>query len=1138
MELFTTSSFVYSGPSTGSVVLQGFISDLVLTVSTCSITSVVEAYYSSFICANLCDSLCTGPGHHSCSKYIQLIDPYTPFNAKTITGDNLIFEGRTDNLKDISVSFWVDSDAFVSTEVVIFNIKQMYYATWNNQISTYDLAYYISMSYEALTGEYHPLMRVEVPTGYYSVFYEVQSDTDHVSIVKEGYVFLGSSICKNQNYMKMCNVVNGKKYCKRVGTNWPDPVWIRYYDNTHPNQILVGTSTPNSKVVDVRFYDSCLTDDEFFAIYDARFTTCEAECIECSDAVTCVKCKDGFYLLAGDCLQCPATCPTCYGPSCDTCAYKKNGNCVGSACQSNEYSFGRDCFDCDSSCLTCKGGTAADCLSCNGGFKLDTTTGNCIPDADCLGGTYYNGAACVACPANCLLCGSGGVCTACKYGFFLNQSLSTCNSGCPGGTWRNGLTRTCEACHAYCQNCQGPAYDDNCFSCNAPSYYSSSAAACALFCYNIVLYPDDTTRSCTSCDLACYLCDGGGPNSCTECEVGLYLHQGSCLNTCPEGYWMDTPNKKCVQCDAACTVCQDATTTQCSSCSSGNFLYSSTCDTTCPIGYVGNSNTNLCDNCNSACAECYGVTLAECTNCALGHFLYQTSCLTSCPIGYWGNTANKICETCHEWCSVCTGPDPMSCTVCKGVALLSVSGHECSLTCDEGYWGNYETNRCDECHKSCSNCSGPGYTDNCKACRNDAVKQPDSSSCLFTCPNGYWADTLTNKCILCNEHCNVCTGPSSTECLVCSPGFFLQDDLRTCISACPEGFVRNTKTSLCDDCTSSCGECTVIDNRSICSSCKSGMLLQPELYCESTCPSGYWDDLELYKCLPCHSSCQKCFGRSSDMCTVCNDGFALQPNTTTCDIGCPDTYWEYKSVCIACEFPCFNCEAALKCEADDCICKSYCEVTNSVTCQSCLDCMAVRCGLCLGATLEALSTSEYSLTINGTLVTLLTENDLALTIGKDKDYFAIDFSSNAYSITTDSKASSDLEITVEFLYPERVVDSQGFGLKVNSVSVNSFSETAAEVIAKQGYQAGAQGAMAAVLLMSLMKMNFSIAWLLMNSMQLISFAPLGMPFLPADLQVFLGSMDSSNALPSIFTYIVTSTDNSKPPTHARTYGKT
>lgn len=1037
MEPFSTSSFVYSGPSSVSEALQGYISDLVLTVSACSLSTEVEAYYSSFTCADLCDSLCTGPGHHSCSNYIQLIDPYIQSNTQTITGNNLIFEGRTDELKDISVTFWLDSNAFTTTpEVFYFKISQMYLDSYN-VLKTKSDVFTSSIIYET-TNHFHSTMRAEVVKGEFGLFGRIQNGIEHIALVQEGYIFVGNSKCNSQQYIKLCNVVQGQKFCKQAGDSWDETIWIRYYDNdsTLPNSMVVGVDTNEFKVIDGRIYDACLTDEEFFEIYEERFKTCAAVCMECSDALTCIRCKKGFYLNFGVCLQCPEACSECYGSSCDSCAFYKNSLCVGAACQSTEYSVGRDCFDCDSSCLTCKGGDTTDCLTCDINKKLDPTTGACIPNADCEGGTYFDGISCVACPTGCSLCVSDLECTSCQYKYYLGPSPTVCTSTCPISTWRNGLSRTCDPCHDYCKTCNGPAYNDYCMSCYAPAYLSSQQHICDLVCFNKKEFTDDSDRKCHTC--------------------------------------------------------------------------------------------------NSACSTCFWFGLDSCTACVAGYFLYQTTCMKSCVIGYWGNTANNKCEPCHEWCSVCTGPGPTSCTNCKGVGLLTPRGNECSSTCEEGYWSNYQTNRCDECHKSCSNCNGPLATDNCKACRNDALKQPDSNSCLTNCPNGYWPDIARNSCSLCHEFCSVCLGPSSTECLVCSTGNYLQIDERTCIPDCPEGFVRNAMTSKCDDCLSTCGECTVVNNRSFCSSCTSGLLLQPELSCDLSCPAGYWGDLAKYICLPCDSMCLECYGRTSDMCTSCNDGFALQPDNKTCAVRCPAMYWEEKSVCTPCEYPCLNCDNALNCESSECICKAYCEIAYSIPCRSCLDCMSVRCAQCLGASLEALSSTEYSLSFNGTLVGSLTAVDLTLTIGEEPVPFVINKSSKGYTLTSESKAETDVKVMVKFLHPAQVSDAQGLSLKIDSASVTSYSETVV-VIDNQGYESGAQGAMVVMFLTGLMKMNFSVAWLLMNSMQLISFTPLGMPFLPEDLKVFLGSMDTSSSIPNVFSYFLTY-DNSTPPTNARAYG--
>jgi len=204
-------------------------------------------------------------------------------------------------------------------------------------------------------------------------------------------------------------------------------------------------------------------------------------------------------------------------------------------------------------------------------------------------------------------------------------------------------------------------------------------------------------------------------------------------------------------------------------------------------------------------------------------------------------------------------------------------------------------------------------------------------------------------------------------------------------------------------------------------------------------------------------------------------------------------------------------------------------------CQSCLGCLEVRCSLCIGVELKATSEVEYALTFSSSLSSTLQKKDITLLIGAEPVDFTIEAEAENILVTTEAKATSSTEVTVKFVDPSLHSDARGLSLKVSQVSTSSYSETTA-VSSKVVYQAGAQGAAGAVVLISLLKMDFSVTWLLMNSMQLIAFTSLGMPFIPEDLKVFLGSMDSSSALPSLFDYIRIDSDHSKPPKNVRDYG--
>lgn len=56
----------------------------------------------------------------------------------------------------------------------------------------------------------------------------------------------------------------------------------------------------------------------------------------------------------------------------------------------------------------------------------------------------------------------------------------------------------------------------------------------------------------------------------------------------------------------------------------------------------------------------------------------------------------------------------------KYLFVLFPSEGKCVSVCPEGYYGDEDTNDCEDCHLDCVSCSGPGR-DDCVLCRDGAT---------------------------------------------------------------------------------------------------------------------------------------------------------------------------------------------------------------------------------------------------------------------------------------------------------------------------------------------------------------------------------------------------------------------------------
>lgn len=114
-----------------------------------------------------------------------------------------------------------------------------------------------------------------------------------------------------------------------------------------------------------------------------------------------------------------------------------------------------------------------------------------------------------------------------------------------------------------------------------------------------------------------------------------------------------------------------------------------------------------------------------------------------------------------------------------------------------------------------------------------------NSTCSSTCPNGTIAVNQSSSgiCQACDYPCSSCS-KSTSNCTSCSSAngtlFFYNN---TCYnsSGCPEKTYENNQTSTCSSCVSPCGSCTSLTT---CLSCTSGLYLNLNSSCLSTCSNG------------------------------------------------------------------------------------------------------------------------------------------------------------------------------------------------------------------------------------------------------------------------------------------------------------
>lgn len=133
----------------------------------------------------------------------------------------------------------------------------------------------------------------------------------------------------------------------------------------------------------------------------------------------------------------------------------------------------------------------------------------------------------------------------------------------------------------------------------------------------------------------------------------------------------------------------------------------------------------------------------------------------------------------------------MTCTVSGQWAAFWYSvNSSCLPTCPEGYFANRTTQTCDPCNENCTGCiNSANY---CTACIANFYWY--KYTCYDICPTKTYMDPNLINCTDCYQYCQVCIGPSTlcTECSTVLPyiGYLYNATNLTgsCVTACPQGY--------------------------------------------------------------------------------------------------------------------------------------------------------------------------------------------------------------------------------------------------------------------------------------------------------------------------------------------------------------
>jgi ribosomal protein L33 len=499
------------------------------------------------------------------------------------------------------------------------------------------------------------------------------------------------------------------------------------------------------------------------------------------DPSKCSSCAEGYYLVggvAGECVQCPANCASCYDSGGVHCSYCEAGYGLRDD--------GATCYACGEHCEYC---SATACYQCNSGY-VDSGDGKycaaCTTGCNyiCAPGYYYydDTGDCGQCsdqiPARCDHCweGNNSLCEYCADGYYQSVSRAryvsgvACVSGFPCVAWN--------ADDGKCLECLAGWYADAdgvCHVCDKPGCSCSSAGNDCLNCDNVVAMSYSLSHYATGLDGKARCCYEG----CSDCSVtwndtsiNVWTINNVSCSVCEAEWYYETDSQGtgiCANCGYYVDACSECTVLD------AEGFRTVTC-TACLPGYRYNADTEHCDACMvnyDGCGKCEA-DISVCEGCQSHYHEVRNE----------SSGALLECLECDHWaCSQCHEA-PTVCDECEaGYQLREYQDEEgynytdCNA-CAEGYGGDHFCLRCPErctkCDKDllCTECSDGNYLTVLGQCTPlvlpggtcDPIKYPDHADCgSGQCLNACCA-TADKNCLLCSA--------SDGSCWECAAGYY------------------------------------------------------------------------------------------------------------------------------------------------------------------------------------------------------------------------------------------------------------------------------------------------------------------------------------------------------------------------------
>ena len=354
---------------------------------------------------------------------------------------------------------------------------------------------------------------------------------------------------------------------------------------------------------------------------------------------------------------------------------------------------------------------------------------------------------------------------------------------------------------------------------------------------------------------------------------------------------------------------------------------------------------NLQKVCDSSCLTCNGVTPKNCLSCpsspSATYLLSSNNSCVACNVqGYYADTTTGTCNQCDTTCLTCSTAGSTNCLTCPSGTTYLLSQNNSCVTCNvQGYYQDTTSGTCNLCDTTCQTCSASGPT-SCSSCPSGTYLLSSNHSCVVCNVQGYYQDTASDTCNLCDSTCLTCSTAGPTNCLSCpsSPSvtYFLSSN-NSCVACNVQGYYIDTTTGTCNQCDSTCLTCSAAGSTNC-----------------LTCPSGAYLDTSDNTCNQCDSTCQTCSASGPTSCLSCPAEAYLDTTHHTCSVcdstcqtcnafgptdclTCPSGTYLLSSnhSCVACNIQGYYANpAAGTCSQCDITCIT-CNATGPTNCLSC-----------------------------------------------------------------------------------------------------------------------------------------------------------------------------------------------------------